>query len=154
MDTRQLSNCELTRTRTALKPHPTSKSHVVSHHSAVAMDTHIKLHHLPFLPFMAPPLHTRLNPIQSNSGIHPVGPSHFTSCWQIRLHSSVTPLSLFLPHPLHPPAPFPSVSLFRYYYTLSLLLPVSPTHPISLSLPLLSVPRQCNLIPVGPEPGA
>lgn len=36
-------------------PQNTSKSHVVSHHSAVAMDTHIKLHHLPCPPFTAPP---------------------------------------------------------------------------------------------------
>lgn len=50
------------------RPHPenTSKSHVVSHHFAVSMDTHIKLHHLLCIPpFILPsPLHPpKSNPV-------------------------------------------------------------------------------------------
>lgn len=64
--TKQLSNCGLTGTRAALRPHPdnTSKSHAVSHHSAVAMDTHIKLHHLPCPPPFSQ--HPTTHPPKSN----------------------------------------------------------------------------------------
>lgn len=145
--TKQLSNCGLTGTRAALRPHPdnTSKSHVVSHHSAVAMDTHIKLHHLPCPPpFHSTPPPTRLNPIQPNSGIRPASPPRLlrsrTSCWQIRLHSPVPPLSPFPPHPLRPPAPSLSIHPSSATTHSPLLLPPPHTHTPSLSLPLLSVP--------------
>lgn len=44
-------------------PQNTSKSHLVSHHSAVAMDTHIKLRHLPCPPFIAAPHPPKSNPV-------------------------------------------------------------------------------------------
>ena len=129
-------------------PQNTSKSHVVSHHSAVAMDTHIKLHHLPCPPFIAHPRSTYLNPIQSNSGIHSASPPHLLLSMPPAGRLVYTPLSLLPPcilqYQLHTPALSPSFP--------PLLLYTLPTHPHSL--PLLSVPRWCNPIPVGPEPGA
>lgn len=93
---------------------------------------------LPPPPFHSTPPPTRLNPIQPNSGIRPASPPRLlrsrTSCWQIRLHSPVPPLSPFPPHPLRPPAPSLSIHPSSATTHSPLLLPPPPhTHPLSPS---------------------
>lgn len=135
-------------------PKTQEKSHVVSHHFAVSMATHIKLHHLLCSPPLShsPPLSTHLNPIQPNSGIQPCSSPHLLLPLPPagRL-GHTTPA--FLPPPLlapHTLCVLPSFAIMCSPSTL--LFPL--THTLSPVLPLLSVPWQCNPIPVGPEPGA
>lgn len=99
-----------------------------------------------------PPLSTHLNPIQPNSGIQPCSPPQLLLSFPPagRL-GHTTPA--FLPPPLLAPHTLCILPSFAIMCSPStLLFPL--THTLSPVLPLLSVPWQCNPIPVGPEPGA
>lgn len=121
-----------TQMSTVFGPHP--KTQAVSHHPVVAMDTHIKLHHLPCPAFKNTPLTPSMcfNPAQSNSVHAPSPPPPHTLSLTPAGRLSYSPLSL-----LTPSAPSS----------------ITTDYPSQSPLPAV-VPRHCNSIPVGPEPGA
>lgn len=112
------------------RPHPenTSKSHVVSHHFTVSMDTHIKLHHLLCIPpFILPsPLHPpKSNPVQR--WYSALCPPHLLSFLPPAGRLGLATPAILPPSP-HTPSMLPSFATTCSPSTL--LSPPPHTHPL------------------------